>query len=599
MGTNSKGAPQEAPTVSQQSSGDPYIDGILSGSKWAETDLTIQFPRSGGQYGANYGENENNDGFRGLTTDQIEVMRDILAMYESVSNLTFTELPRSGSEDGDIRVSNSGTPDTAYAYLPSTADEGGDIWIGPDNSLSPELGSYSYITLIHELGHALGLSHPFEGSGGFGPMPDDKDSMEYTVMSYNSFIGADTEGYVNGTGGYAQSLMMYDIAAIQHLYGANYNFNSGDTVYTFDRLTGEMSIDGAGQGAPLANVIFRTIWDGGGEDTYDLSNYISDMTISLQAGEFSTFDENQLADLNFNGDEVAAGNVANALLFGGNFASLIENVIAGAGNDVILGNQVENTIYGGQGGDEISSGGSADVLFGQGGDDSLNGGGGKDIMFAGGGFDTMLGGADNDELRAGDGNDHLYGENGQDFLFGDANDDILEGGDAADRLFGGEGNDNLYGGNGNDRFSGNEGGDYIEGGAGRDVLYGAAGDDALFGGEGRDILVGADGGDRFVYESVADSQTTGTLRDTILDFDSAGGDSIDLSGIDADSTQTGNQEFAFVNGFSGTAGELAVFEAGNQGGVWLVRADVDGDGQFDFDLIVRGVDAPAESDFIL
>ena len=80
------------------------------------------------------------------------------------------------------------------------------------------------------------------------------------------------------------------------MYGANFNTNGGNTVYTFSPTTGEMSIDGAGQGdAAGANRIFRTIWDGNGIDTYNLSNYTTDLEIDLAPGGWSIFDSNQLA----------------------------------------------------------------------------------------------------------------------------------------------------------------------------------------------------------------------------------------------------------------------------------------------------------------
>ena len=71
--------------------------------------------------------------------------------------------------------------------------------------------------------------------------------------------------------------MMFDIAAIQYMYGANYSHNSGNTTYTFSQTTGEMFVDGVGQGTPQGNRIFRTIWDGNGIDTYDLSNYTTNL----------------------------------------------------------------------------------------------------------------------------------------------------------------------------------------------------------------------------------------------------------------------------------------------------------------------------------
>ena len=82
--------------------------------------------------------------------------------------------------------------------------------------------------------------------------------------------------------------MMYDIAALQTLYGANYTTNAGDTVYKWNPTTGQKSINGVGQGAPAGNKIFMTIWDGGGHDTYDFSNYTTNLTVDLTPGGWTT-----------------------------------------------------------------------------------------------------------------------------------------------------------------------------------------------------------------------------------------------------------------------------------------------------------------------
>ena len=82
------------------------------------------------------------------------------------------------------------------------------------------------------------------------------------------------------TWGYPQTLMMYDIAALQQIYGANYNTNAANTIYSWNPTTGELSINNVGQGPPgngdgitsaSENRVLMTIWDGGGTDTYDLS----------------------------------------------------------------------------------------------------------------------------------------------------------------------------------------------------------------------------------------------------------------------------------------------------------------------------------------
>ena len=147
-------------------------------------------------------------------------------------------------------------------------------------STTSTVGDSAYWVVLHELGHTLGLKHGHANDRP-GPtddlLPDALNSMEFSVMTYHRYVG-DTGAVVNDTedGSFAQSLMMLDIAAIQYMYGANFNTNGGNTVYTFSTTTGEMFVDGVGQGTPQANRIFRTIWDGNGIDTYDLSNYTTE-----------------------------------------------------------------------------------------------------------------------------------------------------------------------------------------------------------------------------------------------------------------------------------------------------------------------------------
>ena len=218
-------------------------------------------------------------------------------------------------------------------------------------------------------------------------MPGDRDSMEYSVMSYRSYIGQPIEGYTNETWGYAQSLMMYDIAGVQAMYGANFNSNAGDTTYSWSPTTGEMFIDGVGQGAPGGNRIFRTIWDGNGIDTYDFSNYTTNLVVNLAPGEWTTTSSAQLALLNqyhviVDGDQpiYAVGNIANALLYQGDLRSLIENANGGSGNDTISGNVAANALNGNNGNDTLTGGEGDDVLNGGAGQDDVHGGDGNDTL---------------------------------------------------------------------------------------------------------------------------------------------------------------------------------------------------------------------------
>jgi hypothetical protein len=70
------------------------------------------------------------------------------------------------------------------------------------------------------------------------------------------------------------------------------------------------------------------------------------------------------------------------------------------------------------------------------------------------------------------------------------------------------------------------------------------------------------------------SDSTFAAPDRITDFHR--GDTIDLAGIDADSTVDGNQAFAFIEGAFTGAGQLrATFDAGTK--LWSVEGDTDGD----------------------
>ena len=353
-------------TASVSPTGDPYVDGILTGIKWGVTSLTFSFPTDPSYYGYT-GESGNN--FKAFTTVQQDAIREVLHNYAAVANVTFTEITETSTQHADLRYAESDSPSTAWAYYPSTAAQGGDAWFGNSSHYydNPINGNYAYLTMLHETGHALGLKHPQEVSGSFGSMPLDHDSLEYSVMSYRSYIGASTTGgYTNGSTSYPQTLMMLDIAATQEMYGANFATNGGDTVYKWSATTGEMFVNGAGQGAPAGNKIFMTVWDGGGHDTYDFSNYATNLKVDLSPGGWSTVSTAQLADLNGAyalGTHMAAGNIANALLYHGNTASLIEDVIGGSGNDRIIGNVADNHLTGGRGSDYLDGGAGTDTAI--------------------------------------------------------------------------------------------------------------------------------------------------------------------------------------------------------------------------------------------
>ena len=342
------------------------VDAVDSGTRWSTLSLTYSFPTSASFYtgfmGGAYGSGEPLSNFKAFTPVQQAAVTSALAMYSSVSNLTFTQITESSTQTATLRFAEFDKPGTAWGYYPSSSPEGGDAWFNNSSHYydNPAPGNYAWKAIIHEIGHTLGLKHPHDAVGAFGAIPADQDSGEYSVMSYRSYVGAPTnQGYTNETWGYPQTLMMYDIAAIQHMYGANFNYNGGNTVYKWDPNTGQEFVNGVGQATPGANRIFMTVWDGGGNDTYDFSNYTTNLSVNLQPGGWTTASTAQLAYLG-NG-HYAIGNIANALLYENNPASLIENAIGGSGNDTITGNTANNKITGGAGNDHLDGLGGTDT----------------------------------------------------------------------------------------------------------------------------------------------------------------------------------------------------------------------------------------------
>ena len=133
-------------------------------------------------------------------------------------------------------------------------------------------------------------------------------------------------------------------------------------------------------------------------------------------------------------------------------------------------------------------------------------------------------------------------------------------------------------------------------GAGNDALTGGANDDQFYGRLGQDVMTGGGGNDIFYFRAMGES-TAGAM-DHIMDFNS--GDHIDLSAIDASTTHTGNDAFAFIGeaAFSNVAGELRVVGAGSD---WTIQGDLDGDGIADISIAVTTIGGHffGSGDFVL
>jgi Ca2+-binding RTX toxin-like protein len=116
-------------------------------------------------------------------------------------------------------------------------------------------------------------------------------------------------------------------------------------------------------------------------------------------------------------------------------------------------------------------------------------------------------------------------------ITGTPGDDLIAGTPEADRIMALEGHDDVQGRGGDDVLDGGPGADELFGGDGNDTLEGRPGDDYLDGRAGDDTLTGGPGRDTFAYYARDYDKVLDNGRDTITDFDGAGGDALLLSGF--------------------------------------------------------------------
>jgi Ca2+-binding RTX toxin-like protein len=167
------------------------------------------------------------------------------------------------------------------------------------------------------------------------------------------------------------------------------------------------------------------------------------------------------------------------------------------------------------------------------------------------GSDDIAGLGGNDIINGGLGNDTLWGGDRVSNSFASGN-DVLNGGDGTDWLIGGDGNDILTGDLGNPFFpSFGTTKDFLLGESGNDILSGGLGNDELRGGLDSDILTGGLGDDTFFYGDNDAPPSLVLTREVITDFNIAGNDTIDLSGIDANTGTGADDAFTFITGFVG------------------------------------------------
>jgi serralysin len=424
------------------------VRAILAGALWvtasggstAATTLTYFFPTTSEDYTStpNYAGPTDFSAFDVATPTQQAAVGQAFALIRSYTRLQFQVAASGSGADAALRFARETTRGGSFAFYPYWGTSAaGDNFLGKNGFTSAEyIGTDEFATIAHELGHAIGLKHGNQVEGGNPALPADRDDNEFSIMTYRSYLGADTgpnndkvTGAVDGSS--PQSFMMYDIAALQAMYGANWDRVGSTATYSWDaatglqtlRVNGDIVAPAVTDAIKTGSKIFETVWTQGAITTYNLSNFTDDQVDDMRPGQWMMFSTAQLAELNgqvgmpqypqsaaYNvilglfsspssvhivdtrpvfAPSWAQGNVYNTVLYQGDTRSEISNLTAGSGNDTVTGNDLDNVILGGLGNDRLDGGLGNDRLDGGTGADTLRGGAGNDVLTGGPGNDTF------------------------------------------------------------------------------------------------------------------------------------------------------------------------------------------------------------------
>ena len=237
-----------------------------------------------------------------------------------------------------------------YTNLTSSFWASGNIYLAYKTSHNYQKGSFYYDVMVHELGHALGLSHPHDTGGNSSVMAGvssaygdfgtyNANMQPITVMSYNALDSPFLPDTIQNNG-FMGTMGPLDIEALQYMYGANSSYNGTNTVYKFPNSN--------------SNKFWQTIYDTGGIDTVDASQATNGTIINLQNSTLAN--NTEYAGVKFSYNQFGGMTIAKN-------SGAIENVIGSRLNDVITGNNQDNVI-------NLAAGGN-DRVDGKGGYDTV------------------------------------------------------------------------------------------------------------------------------------------------------------------------------------------------------------------------------------
>lgn len=296
-------------------------------------------------------------GFAAMNAAQQASVTQALNYISSLVNINF-QLVTSGSSDINFGTNDQGSTSGGYATGANAALGAVNLLLNNKSSVntSPQPGDYGWETIVHEIGHTLGLKHPgaYNAGGGVAPGPYltlADDNRRNTVMSYNNPVDAAINWVSNGNGGYTSAgvnpstFMPLDILALQFLYGKNQTgvslsdssktlANYQTTQFTSDWL-GMETLSSTSQGLSL-----------------DLSSISASSIVDLRAGAFSSIN---IKDVNYN---VGIGGAKKQSFYNLNNVGLaydasISHLTGGASSDVVYVSNKDIEIDGNDGNDKV------------------------------------------------------------------------------------------------------------------------------------------------------------------------------------------------------------------------------------------------------
>ena len=522
-----------------------------------------------------------------------DVYLNAFGAYSKVADLVYVEVQDRTDADF-VLITYDGTPGPGVSLLgrmspPDEENEGRTEFNANDERWTEEglaPGGFSFITLIHELGHGHGLAHPHDNGGRSGIMhgvEPDGVGVQLHQRRFRPQPGRLHDDVLRGRLGEVALRLGRDHRPLwlaRQPDGVRHRRHPGQIWR--QRGMGDRQRHLCPEGRQCRrHLLFLHL----GRRRRPTSSSMTARATPISTSAPATL------EYEYGG----GGWISYAFgVFGGFTIAngvTIENATSGSGNDTLTGNGAANVLTSGAGNDTLDGGGGADHMVGGTGDDTykVDNAGDQVIEALGGGRDTVIANI-GFQLRANVDNltyvgttiVSLVGNELNNFIDASSTsarvvvnafggNDTVRGGGGADTLLGAVGNDILIGNDGNDAMYGDVGGDQLQGGNGDDILFGGAGNDVIWasngndqlqGGAGADLLGGGVGADRFYYDQAS---VDGSL-DTIQMFRRSEGDRVALNAIDANSLVAGDQAFAFIgsSAFHNIAGELTIDRLGHQ-----------------------------------